>query len=260
MEGNRAITGTSRHTAWLAAKIHRAAVAAQVKARVLKAVFGVDEPGDDVLGGVVLHLAKALGPVQRPLHRFPHGQGPVGVVEDDAAPLVGAGHVHGAQGARVRRLAPLLGEKGRGGKDHVPSAGGLPAVHYLCREALGIGVFVVELSRVHRLTSPGKKCILWPMDIFTVLLIYLEGVNLLTLVVYGLDKHRARVHRERIPEAALLGLAAIGGAVGALAGMFLFRHKIRKRKFTVGVPVILALEILVVLGVIYILSGDPFLL
>ena len=98
------------------------------------------------------------------------------------------------------------------------------------------------------------------MDIFTVLLIYLEGVNLLTLVVYGLDKHRARVHRERIPEAALLGLAAIGGAVGALAGMFLFRHKIRKRKFTVGVPVILALEILVVLGVIYVLSGDPFLL
>lgn len=81
------------------------------------------------------------------------------------------------------------------------------------------------------------------MDIFVVLLIYLEAVNLFTMAVYGVDKYLAKVHRERIPEAALLGLAAVGGAVGALAGMLLFRHKIRKRKFTVGVPAILALEI-----------------
>ena len=90
------------------------------------------------------------------------------------------------------------------------------------------------------------------MDIFVVLLIYLEAVNLLTLAVYGVDKYLARVHRERIPEAALLGLAAVGGAVGALAGMLLFRHKIRKRKFTVGVPAILVLEIAFFLSLFFV--------
>ncbi len=92
------------------------------------------------------------------------------------------------------------------------------------------------------------------MDLFTVLLIYLEAVNLLTMIVYGLDKHRARAHRERIPEAALLGLAAIGGSVGALAGMLLFRHKIRKRKFAIGVPVILALQVALALALIWAVS------
>ena len=89
------------------------------------------------------------------------------------------------------------------------------------------------------------------MDIFKVLLIYLEAVNLLTLVIFGLDKYRAKVHRERIPEAALVGLAFLGGSVGALAGMHLFRHKIRKPKFYIGIPVILAAEVLFFLAIIY---------
>ena len=89
------------------------------------------------------------------------------------------------------------------------------------------------------------------MDIFKVLLIYLQAVNLLTLVIFGLDKYRAKVHRERIPEAALMGLALIGGSVGALAGMYLFRHKIRKPKFFIGVPAILIAEIVFALLMIY---------
>ncbi len=92
------------------------------------------------------------------------------------------------------------------------------------------------------------------MDIFTVLLIYLETVNLLTLAAFGLDKHLAKVHRERIPEAVLMGLVAIGGGVGALAGMFLFRHKTRKRRFTVGVPVILVFQISFFLMLFYAVS------
>ena len=92
------------------------------------------------------------------------------------------------------------------------------------------------------------------MDIYKVLLIYLESVNLLTMGAFGLDKHLARVHRERIPEAALMGLVAIGGGIGALAGMFLFRHKTRKRRFTLGVPVILAFQIAFFLALFFAVS------
>ncbi len=92
------------------------------------------------------------------------------------------------------------------------------------------------------------------MDIFKVWLIYLEAVNMLTLIVFGLDKHRARVHRERIPEAALLGLAVLGGSIGALAGMYLFHHKTKNKKFTVGVPLILVTEILLLMLLFYVAS------
>ncbi len=92
------------------------------------------------------------------------------------------------------------------------------------------------------------------MDIFTVLFIYLETVNLLALGAFGYDKHLARVHRERIPEAALMGLVAVGGGIGALGGMLLFRHKTRKRRFTVGVPVIIALQVSFFLLLFYAVS------
>ena len=89
------------------------------------------------------------------------------------------------------------------------------------------------------------------MDIYYVILYYLEAVNLLAFGAMGIDKYLARVHRERIPEAVLMCLPAVGGGVGALAGMLLFRHKIRKRRFSVGIPVILILQIALVLAIIF---------
>ncbi|MCC8356874.1 MAG: DUF1294 domain-containing protein [Oscillospiraceae bacterium] len=81
------------------------------------------------------------------------------------------------------------------------------------------------------------------MDTFSVLLIYFEAVNLLALAMMGMDKHRAKTNRERIPEAALMTMAVIGGSIGALGGMYLLRHKTRKKKFTVGIPVILGMQV-----------------
>ena len=74
------------------------------------------------------------------------------------------------------------------------------------------------------------------------LLIYLAIINLITLCIYGFDKAKARKHKWRIPEASLIGLAIVGGSLGALAGMWIFHHKIRKPKFYVGVPVILLIQ------------------
>lgn len=73
---------------------------------------------------------------------------------------------------------------------------------------------------------------------------YLCVVNIITFLMYGLDKQKARMHRFRIPESVLIGAAAIGGSVGAYAGMKVFHHKTRKVKFYIGVPVIFILQVM----------------
>ena len=71
------------------------------------------------------------------------------------------------------------------------------------------------------------------------LVIYLIGINLLTFLIFGIDKRKARKGKWRIPEDTLIWLSIVGGSVGALLGMYLFRHKTQKRKFTLGIPAIL---------------------
>lgn len=74
------------------------------------------------------------------------------------------------------------------------------------------------------------------------LLYYLLAVNLLTFATYGIDKYKARHARWRVREASLLLLAALGGSIGALLGMHLFRHKTQHKKFRYGVPLILLVQ------------------
>ena len=74
------------------------------------------------------------------------------------------------------------------------------------------------------------------------LIYYLLFINIFTFCVYGIDKWKAKKHAWRVPEKTLLLLALIGGSAGAIAGMMLFRHKTRKFKFIITVPVIFVVE------------------
>ena len=78
-----------------------------------------------------------------------------------------------------------------------------------------------------------------------IFIIYFIGINLITFIVFGIDKRKAVKHRYRIPEKNLFGLAIIGGSVGAWLGMYVWRHKTRVWYFVVGIPAILILQIAV---------------
>lgn len=72
---------------------------------------------------------------------------------------------------------------------------------------------------------------------------YLAGINIMTFIVYGIDKWKAKHLKWRISEATLLGLAIIGGSIGAWLGMKTWHHKTMHWKFKYGIPFILLLQI-----------------
>ena len=74
--------------------------------------------------------------------------------------------------------------------------------------------------------------------------IYLLAVNALGLAIMHYDKYLAKNNMWRIPESTLFGIAAIGGSLGCIFGMYSVRHKTRKPKFRIGLPVILAIQVL----------------
>lgn len=75
-------------------------------------------------------------------------------------------------------------------------------------------------------------------------LMYLLLINAAACLLMLIDKQKARHGRWRISEATLLWSAALGGSIGALAGMYLFRHKTKHKKFTLGVPAILTAQLI----------------
>lgn len=77
------------------------------------------------------------------------------------------------------------------------------------------------------------------------MLIYLVVINIITFIIYGIDKWKAQRNRWRISERMLLFFAIIGGSVGALAGMYTFHHKTLHKKFMIGVPLILVIQVMI---------------
>ena len=74
-------------------------------------------------------------------------------------------------------------------------------------------------------------------------LIYLAVINVVTFFMYGIDKWKAKKSKWRIREAALLGLAVLGGSIGAWLGMQVWHHKTQHKKFKYGVPAIIIIQL-----------------
>ena len=91
------------------------------------------------------------------------------------------------------------------------------------------------------------------MDVITLIIVYLIVINLISLITMGVDKAKAQKRSWRIPESTLFVLALIGGSIGSIVGMHLFRHKTRHWYFLYGMPAILIIQILIVI----ILASSP---
>lgn len=78
-------------------------------------------------------------------------------------------------------------------------------------------------------------------------LIYLLAINIIGFLAMGIDKLKAKKDWWRIPEGTLMMFCLMGGGIGTIAGMYTFRHKTKKLKFTVGMPTILISEIALII-------------
>ena len=81
-----------------------------------------------------------------------------------------------------------------------------------------------------------------------IILGYFLLLNLVAFVVYGIDKYKARKGKWRIPESTLLTLAMFGGSIGAWLAMKAFHHKTMHKKFYIGVPMIIVLQMIFALS------------
>ena len=88
-----------------------------------------------------------------------------------------------------------------------------------------------------------------------VVLAYFITVNVLSLVLFGIDKWKAKHDKWRISEATLLSLTAIGGSIGAWVGMKVWHHKTMHKKFKYGIPLVMVLQFSLLLFTLYWLNS-----
>lgn len=93
-----------------------------------------------------------------------------------------------------------------------------------------------------------------------IVLCYWLGISLLSIIVTCHDKRAAKKNRRRTPEATLMTLAALGGAVAMLTTMKCIRHKTQKPKFMIGIPCLIVLHLVLIVGVWYVSqNGFPII-
>ena len=84
------------------------------------------------------------------------------------------------------------------------------------------------------------------MEIQKMVIIYLVITNVVTFFMFGINKLKAKKSKWRIREAALLGLAVLGGSIGAWLGMKVWHHKTLHKKFRFGIPAIIIIQLLII--------------
>lgn len=89
----------------------------------------------------------------------------------------------------------------------------------------------------------------------TYFLYYLLAANALSFIIMGLDKRKAVNKRHRTSERTLFALALVGGSVGILGAMYVFRHKTKHKSFLIGIPLILAAQAAAVFMLYYKVLG-----
>lgn len=89
------------------------------------------------------------------------------------------------------------------------------------------------------------------MNVILWIVIYLIIINIIGFAMMGIDKSRARKRAWRIPELHLFVVAIVGGSLGSLIGMYVFRHKTRHMVFVIGMPLILVLHVLLALSLLF---------
>ncbi|GAE34089.1 DUF1294 domain-containing protein [Halalkalibacter akibai] len=87
------------------------------------------------------------------------------------------------------------------------------------------------------------------------LTVYLIVINILAYVIMGLDKTRAKQGQRRVAEKTLFLFAWLAGSLGVYVGMKAFRHKTKKKKFYIGVPIILFIQLLVLVFILQVITA-----
>ena len=119
----------------------------------------------------------------------------------------------------------------------------------MCRVFVVCVLVIQVLLILFFINHHGQPVNLALLDFFAarpVLGVYLGLINGITLILFGIDKRRAIRQKRRIPIVTLLGCSFVGGALGGLMGMYLFRHKTRKDYFTLGLPLMLFMQAAVI--------------
>lgn len=89
------------------------------------------------------------------------------------------------------------------------------------------------------------------IDIKTLFAVYFIVVNAVGFIMSAVDKSAAKRHEWRVPEKDLFAVSFLGGAVGTLISMLLFRHKTKHKRFMIGIPLIILAQTSLVIFLIY---------